>query len=272
MCVVRARFLILLFFSLGTQGWVSQTPAYAVGRFKIHSKCAGDVDVGPIGEDGSTSSEVDSALPVNLDAEAAKLQLESLFKLNIGNETELNSILSEDDSGVAVRISGTKRRRIEREKMLLGMLAGDQAEHAIQLLWKHWFSERGEAARQAMEEVENLMGGSGLAPKALELAASKLQDLIDDYDGWAEPLNRLAMVRFLQMRWSDSANLCEEVIKIKPWHFGALSGLIMCHQRCGDVEAARNCVAHNIPPPGPQRTKWVKKMVQEIEIRQKFIL
>ena len=123
-----------------------------------------------------------------------------------------------------------------------------------------------------MEEVENLMGGSGLAPKALELAAIKLQDLIDDYDGWAEPLNRLAMVRFLQMRWSDSANLCEEVIKIKPWHFGALSGLIMCHQRCGDVEAARNCVALNIPPPGPQRTKWVKKMVQEIEIRQKFIL
>jgi hypothetical protein len=216
-----------------------------------------------IDEESVTSEMLD--IP---DPETAKMQLESLFRLRTENETESAS----SNIPALPRMSGTKRRRIEREKVLIGMLAGEQAEQAIGLLWKHWFNERGETARLQMEEVENLMGGSGLDPQALEQAASKLDKLIEAHEDWAEPMNRLAMVRFLQQRWSDSVMLCEKVIVIKPWHFGALSGLIMCHQRRGNIEAAQEYVTRNIPPPGPQRKKWVEKMVREIDIRQKFIL
>ena len=210
-----------------------------------------------------------------MEMESAIEMLNSAFKLtsSAGSSTSTSGVTGEDGVPSPPRLSGTKRRRMEREKLLVGMLATEKAEVAIGMLWKHWFNERGEAARLEMEAVENLMGGSGLDPKALERAASKLEKLSSDYQDWAEPLNRLAMVRFLQQRWADSIELCERVVEIKPWHFGAISGLIICYQRKGNSsELVAECVARNIPPPGPQRKAWVEKMVREIDIRQKFIL
>ena len=38
-------------------------------------------------------------------------------------------------------------------------------------------------------------------------------------------------ILFLQGRYDDSVEMCLKVLELKPWHFGALSGIVMCYSR-----------------------------------------
>lgn len=181
------------------------------------------------------------------------------------------------------RISGTRRRRIEREKELVASLADPQVENeVIDALWTHWFGERGSGARVALDEVEHLIDFSAPMQSRLGVAAMRLEELIEKHPGWTEPINRLAMVRFLQDRVDESAELCEQVLESKPWHFGARNGLVMCHQRQGRQDLAQREAMHGLPPLGTYkgqdgnviepRKEWVQTMVREIELRKRFLM
>jgi len=207
--------------------------------------------------------------------------LESLFSLEVSEKaTADDSELLDAATTIQARVSSTRRRRAEREKALLEMLATPSHEEAVELLWKHWYSERGEGPRDLLIELENLIASNN--PKLLLKAEAVLNELVEEYEDWAEPYNRLAIIRYIQNRHEDSGKFCEKVLEMKPWHFGARSGLAMCWQKLGKSDLAMREAQLSLPPPGKfkdsnggaiePRRAWVKKMLAEIELRQKFKL
>ena len=43
---------------------------------------------------------------------------------------------------------------------------------------------------------------------------------------WAEPINKIATIKFLQGDFIDSINDIKSTLKLEPRHFGAISGLV----------------------------------------------
>ena len=92
--------------------------------------------------------------------------------------------------------------------------------------------------------------------------------LMSRYPLWAEPINRLATLRYLQRRFAESVELCERVLALKPWHFGALSGIVMCYEELGDREAAKRWAAEALPRRRTaERDAWVARMLSVIDGR-----
>jgi hypothetical protein len=219
-----------------------------------------------------------------LDVETMRANLESMFtRTDAGadSEPEKGGVNPQDALPVGQpRLTFTRRRRMVVEKALVEKLGDPNSDEAASLLWKHWYGERGSGPRDQLIELENLIGSQDAA--LIAVAAKRLEVLRIEYKDWAEPINRLAMVRFMQNRHGESAELCEQVIALKPWHFGALSGLAMCWKILGKVEEANKAAAMSLPPPGQfndkqgrvanPRKNWVARMIREMEMRQKFAL
>ena len=126
-------------------------------------------------------------------------------------------------------------------------------ERAQQQLWQHWYGEEGEEARASLVEAEG-------KPQAL-------QELIDAYPDWAEPANRLATLRYMEGDFADSVQLCLRVLRAKPWHFGASSGIVMCYAKLGNAREANRWASEAMPQPGPEREKWVESMLQIMDAK-----
>ena len=130
-------------------------------------------------------------------------------------------------------------------------------------LWQHWFGEEGDSAG------ETLMAADG--------DAAALQKLMDEYPDWAEPANRLATLRYMEGDYEDSVQLCLQVLREKPWHFGASSGIVMCYAKLAEqanamrrdalVAEANKWAAQAMPPPGPRREEWVKRNLEIMDAK-----
>mmetsp|Transcript_25586 Transcript_25586/g.39333 ORF Transcript_25586/g.39333 Transcript_25586/m.39333 type:complete len:416 (-) Transcript_25586:211-1458(-) len=170
-------------------------------------------------------------------------------------------------------MTSIERDRRSREIAALeGLASGDEA---TQDLWDLWFAERGPKPQKLLKQADKLleMGGNFWS-----LSEELLLKLIAKYGVyWVEPLNRLATLYFLQGRMDESYKLCRVVLQIKPWHFGALSGIVMVQLAKGDREDARAWAERKLPnfvasssfppfdttngPPNPERLNWVQKAV-----------
>ena len=95
---------------------------------------------------------------------------------------------------------------VEKEKKLVASLADawPSSELAQNQLWQHWYGEEGEDAREAIVSADE----SG-DTAALELLSRR-------YPDWAEPLNRLATMRYIQGEYKASVDLCLDVLRLKP--------------------------------------------------------
>jgi hypothetical protein len=93
--------------------------------------------------------------------------------------------------------------------------------------------------------------------------------LIEEYGVyWAEPVNRLATLCYMQGRMEEAETYCKQVLAVKPWHFGALSGMVMIYAGARDSQSARMWASRRIPtfaPSGPNRRRagWVQHAVRE---------
>ncbi|GKY99477.1 hypothetical protein MPSEU_000901900 [Mayamaea pseudoterrestris] len=158
-----------------------------------------------------------------------------------------------------------RERRTAEIQLLANLESGDEG---LSDLWAHWFQERGAAAAARLLRAEEL---TGQGPKSWNEAERVLRDLIKDYGVyWAEPVNRLATLYYMQGKLRESESLSKIVLKVKPWHFGALSGIVMVCAGLRDAESARMWAARRMPtfaPKGPnrRRTKWVERSVREAE-------
>lgn len=158
---------------------------------------------------------------------------------------------------------------IERERKLVEIELLSRLEfgdEGLSDLWTFWFQERGPAAAARLLRAEELVGQG---PRKWDEAERELKDLIHEYGVyWAEPVNRLATLYYMQGKLRQSEVLTKIVLKVKPWHFGALSGIVMVYAGLKDAESARLWAARRMPSFAPEglnrrRNTWVERSVGE---------
>lgn len=142
-----------------------------------------------------------------------------------------------------------------RERSLIKALGEmwPASEKAQAGLWEHWYNEEGAAARESLVEAEG--------------KAAALEALIEDYPDWVEPANRLATLKYMDGDYEESIMWCRRILRKKPWHFGAGSGIVMCYARLGNTEEANKWVSQAMPQPGPGRDEWVQRMLDAMDER-----
>jgi hypothetical protein len=158
---------------------------------------------------------------------------------------------------------------IERERRLaeLELISTlDEGDHSLTDIWDLWFAERGQNAATLLHRADDLMNEG---PGGFGEAENILRDLIQEHGvHFAEPLNRLATIYHLQGRMEEALTLNKMVLAVKPWHFGALSHIVMVYAALGDNQSARQWAAFRLPTYSPdtsnrRRVRWVERAVAE---------
>eukprot|EP00558_Chaetoceros_sp_UNC1202_P004918 CAMPEP_0197246922 /NCGR_PEP_ID=MMETSP1429-20130617/23538_1 /TAXON_ID=49237 /ORGANISM="Chaetoceros sp., Strain UNC1202" /LENGTH=410 /DNA_ID=CAMNT_0042707699 /DNA_START=284 /DNA_END=1516 /DNA_ORIENTATION=+ len=159
-----------------------------------------------------------------------------------------------------------RERRLKEIQLLSTLTTSDDA---INELWALWIAERGAEAASHLLHAEELMSVESWG-EAEELLLS----LIDEHGiHWAEPVNRLATLYYMQGRVEESRALCEIVLDTKPWHFGALSGIVLVCTAMNDATGARMWATRRLPPlllehggmsvGGERRSTWTERAIDD---------
>lgn len=169
--------------------------------------------------------------------------------------------------------SAERDRRLAEIEMLKGLKDSDDP---VQDLWELWFSERGKTAKEQLEQVDRFIAEGQV------LAAEKmLRHLIREYGvHWVEPINRLATLKYMDGKLEESHKLCLVVLHLRPYHFGALSGIVAVSIGLGKRDDARRWAEKRLPslvasssfppfpqdgPQNPRRTEWVQRAVKQAQ-------
>ncbi len=103
-------------------------------------------------------------------------------------------------------------------------------------LWQVW-SRSGDPAADALfaeglraMEKQDWLGAVAAFTRVVETAPA-----------FAEGWNKRATARFLATHYATSIADCEEVVRLNPHHFGALSGQGLCHAALGQLRQAARC-------------------------------
>jgi hypothetical protein len=190
--------------------------------------------------------------------EAARRRLE--FLVSDGTEG-----ISDDAEEEAPLLSTIGRERREAEISMLREL--EYSDEASDDLWELWYSERGPKASADLKEIEEELFGD---MSEWDHAEGRLKEMIKEHGmHFVEPLNRLATLCYMQGRYEDSKRYCEAVLDQKPWHFGALSGIVMVCANLQDMNGARQWASRRLPPIPPdgttndRRSEWVERAVED---------
>jgi tetratricopeptide (TPR) repeat protein len=100
-------------------------------------------------------------------------------------------------------------------------------------LWAVWFRADSPENNQTLDEVRLLIGH-----QRLEAAVALATRLIGRAPKFAEAYNQRAIALFLQGRFADSAEDCQRVLELNPFHIGAISGLAQCQLRLNQPHEA----------------------------------
>ena len=103
-------------------------------------------------------------------------------------------------------------------------------------LWRVW-SRSGDPAVDALfaEGLRAIEAQDWLG------AVAAFSRVIDRAPTFAEGWNKRATARFLATHYATSIADCEEVVRLNPHHFGALSGQGLCHSALGQHREAARC-------------------------------
>jgi hypothetical protein len=215
----------------------------------------------------------------DLDVEAIRKRLESLVRDGSADEGQTDfpptrqaprapTFSKSPAQGVvmppAPLLTSIDRERREAEIQLIRQL--EHSDDSLSDLWTLWFQERGSEAAARLVEAESL---TGQGPTSWDEAEKLLRQLIEEYGVyWAEPVNRLATLYYMQGRMDEAETLCKIVLSVKPWHFGALSGIVMIYAGSRDSQSARLWASRRIPTFAPagnnrRRAGWVQHAVRE---------
>ncbi len=161
-------------------------------------------------------------------------------------------------------------------------------EATLEKLWALWYGERGPLNERKLRLYEERLmdvRGSSAWPEVLDhylgliyehcgvasgdsdaLAEKRRLEDVDfdqlDLGKWIEPANRLATLLFLMGRLAESKEWCERILAEKPWHVGALSGIVVVCLKLNDEDSAKTWAMRALPGLSPQtrrlRGEWVK--------------
>jgi len=246
----------------------------------------------------------------SFDVEFARQQLENLLS-NSKQESEINRdnmylenatkyssfsfsrILSDYEAGADFSVSSfppppplssiERDRRMDEIQLLMCLTEGDDA---VSELWNHWYSERGSTAKASLEEIGEMFND----PKNWDTCERDLIQLVDEYGVYfLEPINLLATLYFLQGKLELSYKLCQIVLTFKPYHVGALSGIVQVTLGMNDISATRRWARKRLPKSSmdpvlgeggelgnrkemvqkfynPERVEWVEKAVTAAKV------
>ncbi len=168
--------------------------------------------------------------------------------------------------------TGTTQQRLGALRQLIELHAEDPLVHclastdpavvqlAIAGLWECWLDEGGPDARRTMEAGVEAMGTNDLAA-----AADTFRALMAEHPGWAEAINKLATVLYLQGRPEESIAYCRQVVALKPDHFGAWNGMAVCAIQIEEWPLALHAVEESIRLQPHSRAN--KQLLQLVESR-----
>ena len=165
------------------------------------------------------------------------------------------------------------------EIQMLEQLA--ESDSPVPQLWDLWYSQRGGEALGRLRQADKLMAD----PTTWQDCEDSLKLLVKEYSIYfVEPINRLATLYYLQGRMEASYHLCRLIIlHLKPWHFGALAGIVQVCLALGNRDEARYWATKRLPtavantgappfdggPTNPRRLTWVQDMVQAAKLMMK---
>jgi tetratricopeptide (TPR) repeat protein len=115
-------------------------------------------------------------------------------------------------------------------------LTGDdpaRAARAAAALWEIW-------SRSGVPEVDRLFhdGVGAMEARDFPRAENLFSQIIEIAPDFAEGWNKRATVRYLVEDYAGAIADCEETVRRKPRHFGALSGQGLCHVALGQMREA----------------------------------
>jgi tetratricopeptide (TPR) repeat protein len=103
-------------------------------------------------------------------------------------------------------------------------------------LWQVW-------SRSSDPAVDGLFAEGLRALEAQDWlgAVTAFTRVIEAAPAFAEGWNKRATARYLATHYASSIADCEEVVRLNPYHFGALSGQGLCHTALGQLREAARC-------------------------------
>jgi tetratricopeptide (TPR) repeat protein len=103
-------------------------------------------------------------------------------------------------------------------------------------LWQVW-SRSGDAIVDALfaEGMQALEAQDWLG------AVTAFSRVVEAAPAFAEGWNKRATARYLATHYASAIADCEEVVRLNPQHFGALSGQGLCHAALGQLREAARC-------------------------------
>ena len=156
------------------------------------------------------------------------------------------------------------RRVLMTERMLVESL--NTSDIAISILRAFWLTESGEEAGEELMEAERL--ASMDSSSCWVSAEQKFHKIIKDHGtSWLEPIYRLASLLHKQDRLKESKTLYETVLYLKPWHFGALSDIVLVCNGMNDAVNANIWNSRQIPSLDDvdRRELWVDRVLHDID-------
>ena len=128
-------------------------------------------------------------------------------------------------------------------------------------IWGHWFNS-GSPAVDDMFRRGGIALGTGRFRESLSIFNAIVERRPDLSEGW----NRRATVRYLMGDYAGSIRDIAETLAREPRHFGALSGLGLCHLALGDKERAlqafQRALVHH--PHMPSAKRQVERLRIEV--------
>ncbi len=106
-------------------------------------------------------------------------------------------------------------------------------DRATRTLWEFWFWQKGITGLEQLQRSQELLDAGEIQP-----AEHLLTQLIDELPDFAEAWNRRAVLYYSQRQYEKAIYDCEAVIRLVPFHFGALHGLGLCYAALGNYQAA----------------------------------
>jgi tetratricopeptide (TPR) repeat protein len=106
-------------------------------------------------------------------------------------------------------------------------------DRATRELWRIWFEQKGLSGLEVLRRAQLL-----LELRDFDKAEKLLTNLVTQQPDFAEAWNRRAVLHYVQGRYMAAIADCQEVIRLNPFHFGALHGLGLCYMAMENYRAA----------------------------------
>ena len=113
----------------------------------------------------------------------------------------------------------------ELDNLFLKLKNAENKNSAIQYenkIWNYWLKD----GSNKISNTQMQLGISLLQSGELDEALQIFQSLSKKEPLWAEPINKIATIKFLKGDYFGSVNDIQMTLKLEPRHFGAISGLV----------------------------------------------